>query len=117
MTKKNWRLFNLALFSGWKKLRGKETLYHTGFHHTKHTMSAAKRAKLHDETSFVNDRFKNGYHHDSEAGKKFNKTTASAVAENEDKKSSGLSKDEIMKLRDDYIGWVSLKWNLFSSKI
>lgn len=63
-------------------------------------MSAVKRARLERQTSETNDRrLKNGYHHTCEAGK----NEVMTVVENGNM-SGGLSKSEIMKLRETYIG-------------
>lgn len=63
-------------------------------------MSAAKRARLERQTSETNDRrLKNGYHLACEAGN----NEVVTVVENGNM-SGGLSKSEIVKLRETYIG-------------
>ena len=63
-------------------------------------MSAVKRARLERQTSETNDRrLKNGYHRACEAGN----NEVVTVVENGNL-SGGLSKSEIVKLRETYIG-------------
>lgn len=63
-------------------------------------MSAVKRARLERQTSETNDRrLKNGYHRVCEAGN----NEVVTVVENGNL-SGGLSKSEIVKLRETYIG-------------
>lgn len=87
-------MFNLAL------VPKEKSSWQANFKPDRKTMSAAKRARLERQTSEMNERrFINGYHHACETGD----NEVMTVVENGNT-STGLSKSEIMELRETYIG-------------